>query len=100
MTDNFKNLNTITDNIKRKIYRKKDSRLLIIMKNWKKIVGEEYYSKTNPTKITRDRSLLVEVSNEILIDFKFSSELYLDRINCLLGYKQNILKILVVQKYF
>ena len=100
MKDNFKNLNTITDGIKRKIYRKKDIRFIIIMEKWKNIVGKKFYLKSNPIKITREQNLKVEVSSDILIDFKFSSKIFLDKINCILGYNKNIVKILVVQKYF
>ena len=100
MIDNFKNLNTITNIIKRKIYNKKDSRLITIMKNWENIVGKEYYTKTNPIKITKDQSLKVEVSNEILLDFKYSSMDYLENINNTLDVEDNILKILIVQKFF
>ena len=100
MIDNFKNLNTITNIIKRKIYNKRDSRLIIIMKNWENIVGKEYYAKTNPIKITKDQCLKVEVSNEILLDFKYSCMDYLENINDTLDIKDNILKILIVQKFF
>ena len=99
MPDNFKNLNTITELIKRKIY-KKNTRFIVIMENWKFIVGEVIYEKSNPIKITADQSLVVEVNHDILIDFKFSSEEYLAKINKLLGYNKIINKILVVQKYF
>ena len=44
------------------------------MENWQFIVGEVIYEKSNPIKITADQSLMVEVNNDILIDFKFSSE--------------------------
>ena len=100
MKDYFKNLNTITDGIKRKIYRKKDIRFIIIIEKWQDIVGNELYLKSNPLKITRENNLKVEVSGDVLIDFKFSSNKFLDKINYILGYKRNIVKILVVQKYF
>ena len=54
MKDYFKNLNTITQNIKRKIYKKKNSKFIIIMEKWEDIVGKEYYKKSNPIKITKD----------------------------------------------
>ena len=100
MKDNFKKLNTIAEGIKRKIYRKNDNKFIIIMEKWKDIVGKKFYDKSNPIKITRSQELKVEVSSEILIDFKFSSKIYLDKINDILGYKESINKILVVQKYF
>ena len=99
MKDNFKKLNTITDEIKRKIYRKKDIRFILIMENWKEIVGIEYYHESSPIKITRDQNLKVEVNSHILLDFKFSSDKFLDNINNILGYNKNIDKILIVQKY-
>ena len=100
MKDNFKNLNTITLGIKRKIYRKKNYKLIIIMEKWQFIVGKEFYNKSNPIKITKEQDLKVEVSSDILLDFKFSTQNYLTKINDILGSKKSINKILVVQKYF
>ncbi|RPH06403.1 MAG: DUF721 domain-containing protein [Alphaproteobacteria bacterium TMED93] len=100
MKDYFKNLNTITQNIKRKIYKKKDTRLIIIMENWEEIVGKDYYKKSNPLKITRDQELKVEVSNDILLDFSYSNQMYINKIDNILGYEDSIKKIFVVQKYF
>lgn len=100
MKDYFKNLNTITQNIKRKIYKKKDTRFIIIMENWEEIVGKEYYKKSNPLKITRDQELKVEVSNDILLDFSYSNQVYINKIDNILGYEDSIKKIFVVQKYF
>ncbi len=100
MKDYFKNLNTITENIKRKIYKKKDTRLIIIMESWEEIVGKEYYKKSNPLKITRDLELKVEVSNDILLDFSYSNQIYINKIDNILGYKESIKKIFVVQKNF
>ena len=98
MINSFKNLNTITDGIKRKIYRNKDTRFVIIMEKWEFIVGKEFYKKSNPIKITSDQNLKVEVKNDILLNFKFSSPKYLNKINQLVGNDKNIEKILVVQK--
>ena len=100
MANYFKNLNTITQNLKRKIYKKKDSRLIIIMEKWEEIVGKEYYKKSNPLKITKEDVLKVEVCNEILLDFTYSNQNYIDKIDNLLGYKNSIKKIFIVQKYF
>ena len=38
MKDYFKNLNTLTQNIKRKIYKNKDARFITIIKNGKKLL--------------------------------------------------------------
>ena len=40
MKDYFKNLNTLTQNIKRKIYKDKDARFITIMQKWEEIVGK------------------------------------------------------------
>ncbi len=98
MKDNFKNLNTITQNIKRKIYKKKDSKFIIIMEQWEEIVGKEYYKKSNPLKITKDQELKVEVGIDILLDFTYSNQIYLDKIDKILGCKNSLKKIFVVQK--
>ena len=100
MKDYFKNLNTITQNIKRKIYKKKDTRLIIIMENWEEIVGKDYYKKSNPLRITKDQELKVEVSNDILLDFSYSNQMFINKIDNILGYEESIKKIFVVQKYF
>ena len=63
MANYFKNLNTITQNLKRKIYKKKDSMLIIIMEKWEEIVGKEYYKKSNLLKITDDICFLSSSSN-------------------------------------
>ena len=49
-------------------------------------------------KITKDQELKVEVSNDILLDFTYSNQIYLDKIDKILGYKNSIKKIFVVQK--
>ncbi len=100
MINSFKNINTITEEIKRKIYRKKDTRFVIIMEKWEFIVGKEFYKKSNPIKITRDQNLKVLVNNDILLNFRFSTVKFLNKINQLVGNNKNIEKILVVQKYF
>ena len=70
------------------------------MENWEEIVGKEYYKKSNPLKITRDQELKVEVSNDILLDFSYSNQVYINKIDNILGYEDSIKKIFVVQKYF
>ena len=100
MKDYFKNLNTLTQNIKRKIYKNKDARFIIITQKWEEIVGKKFFKKSNPLKITKEKVLKVEVSNEILLDFSYSNQIYLDKINIILGSKNSIKKIFVVQKYF
>ena len=100
MKDYFKNLNTITQDIKRKIYRKKDRRFILIMEKWEEIVGKEYYKKSNPLKINKDHELKVEVNYDILLDFTYSNQIYLNKIADILGTKNVIKKIFVVQKHF
>ena len=99
MKDYFKNLNTLTQNINRKIYRNKDARFITIMQKWEEIVGEEFFKKSNPLKITKEQVLKVEVSNDILLDFTFSNQIYLEKIDMILGTKNSIKKIYVVQKH-
>ena len=99
MKDYFKNLNTLTQNIKRKIYRNKDAKFLIIMQKWEEIVGKKNFKKSNPLKITKEQVLKVEVSNDILLDFTFSNQIYLEKIDMILGSKNSIKKIYVVQKH-
>ena len=87
MKDYFKNLNTLTQKINRKIYRNKDARFIKITQRWEEIVGKKFYKKSNPLKITKDQVLKVEVSNDILLDFSYSNQIYLDKIDIILGSK-------------
>ena len=98
MKDYFKNLNTLTQNIKRKIYRNKDARFIKITQRWEEIVGKSSSKNQIPLKITKEQVLKVEVSNDILLDFTFSNQIYLDKIDIILGSKNSIKKIFVVQK--
>ena len=50
MKDYFKNLNTLTQNIKRKIYKNKDARFIKIMQKWEEIVGKKFFKKIKPFK--------------------------------------------------
>ena len=99
MKDYFKNLNTLTQNIKRKIYKDKDARFITIIQKWEEIVGKKFFKKSNPLKITKEQVLKVEVSKDILLDFTFSNQIYLEKINMILGSKNSIKKIYVVQKH-
>ena len=100
MKHNFKKLNTITEIIKRKIYSKNDTRFVLISENWKFIVGNDFYEKSNPLKITKEHKLKVEVAEELLVEFTFSNQKFLKKINQIIGVNKNIVKILVVQKHF
>ena len=51
-------------------------------------------------KITKDDALKVEVSNEVLLDFTYSNQNYITKIDNLLGKKDSIKRIFIVQKYF
>ena len=48
MKDYFKNLNTLTQNIKRKIYKDKDARFITIMQKWDEIVGKKFSKNLIP----------------------------------------------------
>ena len=80
MKDYFKNLNTLTQNIKRKIYKDKDARFITIIQKWEEIVGKSFSKKSNPLKITKEQVLKVEVSKDILLDFTFSNQIYLEKL--------------------
>ena len=70
------------------------------MEKWEEIVGKEYYKKSNPLKINKDQELKVEVSYDILLDFTYNNQVYLNKIADILGTKNVIKKIFVVQKHF
>ena len=48
MKDYFKNLNTLTQNIKRKIYRDKDAKFITIIQKWEEIVGKKFFKNQIP----------------------------------------------------
>ena len=81
MKDYFKNLNTLTQNIKRKIYKIKTQDLLQLCKNGKKLLEKSSTKNLIPLKITKEQVLKVEVSNDILLDFTFSNQIYLKKID-------------------
>ena len=62
MKDYFKNLNTLTQKINRKIYKNKDARFIKIITKMGRNCWKKFFKKSNPLKITKDQVLKVEVS--------------------------------------
>ena len=50
---NFKKINELFFNITKQIYKRHDNNFLIILDNWKQIVGESLSSRSFPKKLNR-----------------------------------------------
>ena len=94
---NFKKINELVFNITKQIYKRHDKNFLIIIDNWKKIVGEELNYKSIPKKINNNNILVVKVENEIFLDFQYKTELFIKEINTLLE-ENTIYKIRLIIK--
>ena len=81
---NFKKINELFTNITKQIYKRHDNNFLIILDNWKQIVGESLSSRSFPKKLNKDRILVVFVDHEYLLDFQYQTENFKKKINALL----------------
>ena len=81
---NFKKINELFFNITKKIYQRHDNNFLIILDNWKQIVGENLSKKSIPKKLNKDGILIVFVDHEYLLDFQYQTEDFKRKINALL----------------
>ena len=81
---NFKKINELFSNITKQIYKRHDNNFLIILNNWKLIVGNHLSNKSLPKKLNKDNTLVVIVDNEYLLDFQYKTETFKKKINALL----------------
>ena len=81
---NFKKINELFFNITKQIYKRHDNNFLIILDNWKLIVGNPLSNKSLPKKLNKDNTLVVMVDNEYLLDFQYQTETFKKKINALL----------------
>ena len=81
---NFKKINELFFNITKQIYKRHDNNYLIILDNWKQIVGTNLNSKSYPKKINNENILIVMVDCEYLLDFQYQTENFKIKINTLL----------------
>ena len=81
---NFKKINELLSNITKQIYKRHDNNFLIILDNWKLIVGSHLSNKSLPKKLYRNNILIVIVENEYLLDFQYQTETFKKKINALL----------------
>ena len=81
---NFKKINELLSNITKQIYKRHDNNFLIILDNWKLIVGSHLSKKSLPKKLNKDNTLIVLVDNEYLLDFQYQTENFKKKINALL----------------
>tara|TARA_E500000178_G_C16609125_1_gene568219 strand:- start:7 stop:300 length:294 start_codon:yes stop_codon:yes gene_type:complete len=84
---NFKKFDDLVFNITKKIFKRHDNNFLLIISNWNSIIGEKLSSKSYPKKINRYKVLLVSVESEAFLEFQYNTELFLKKINTLLGNK-------------
>ena len=94
---NFKKINELFTNITKQIYKRHDNNFLIILDNWKQIVGNNLSSKSLPKKLNKDNTLVVIIDNEYLLDFQYQTETFKRKINALLG-SNTICKIKLLLK--
>ena len=73
---NFKKINELFSNITKQIYKRHDNNFLIILDNWKLIVGNHLSNKSFPKKLNKDNTLIVIVDNEYLLDFQYQTETF------------------------
>jgi len=94
---NFKKINELFSNITKQIYKRHDNNFLLILDNWKQIVGSQLSNKSLPKKLNKDNTLIVIVDNEYLLDFQYQTETYKKKINALLE-SNTIYKIKILMK--
>ena len=94
---NFKKINELFSNITKQIYKRHDNNFLIILDNWKLIVGSHLSKKSLPKKLNKDNTLVVIVDNEYLLDFQYQTEIFKKKINALLE-SNTICKIKLLMK--
>ena len=94
---NFKKINELFINITKQIYKRHDNNFLIILNNWKLIVGNHLSKKSLPKKLNKDNTLVVIVDNEYLLDFQYQTETFKKKINALLE-SNTICKIKLLMK--
>ena len=94
---NFKKINELFTNITKQIYKRHDNNFLIILDNWKLIVGNHLSNKSLPKKLNKDNTLVVMVDNEYLLDFQYQTEIFKKKINALLA-SNTICKIKLLLK--
>ena len=94
---NFKKINELFFNITKQIYKRHDNNFLLIIENWKKIVGENFYEKSSPKKLKKDKILIVNVDHDCFLDFQYKTEVFKKKINVLLE-RSTICKIKLLLK--
>ena len=94
---NFKKINELFTNITKQIHKRHDNNFLIILENWKLIVGNHLSNKSLPKKLNKDNTLVVMVDNEYLLDFQYQTETFKKKINALLE-SNTICKIKLLMK--
>ena len=94
---NFKKINELFTNITKQIYKRHDNNFLIILDNWRLIVGNHLSDKSFPKKLRKDNTLIVIVDNEYLLDFQYQTENFKKKINALLE-SNTICKIKLLMK--
>ena len=94
---NFKKINELFSNITKQIYKRHDNNFLIILDNWKLIVGNHLSNKSLPKKLNKDNTLIIMVDYEYLLDFQYQTEIIKRKINALLE-SNTICKIKLLMK--
>ena len=94
---NFKKINELFSNITKQIYKRHDNNFLIILDNWKLIVGNHLSNKSLPKKLNKNNILIVLVDNEYFLEFQYQTETFKKKINALLE-SSTVCKIKLLMK--
>ena len=94
---NFKTINELLCNITKQIDKSHDNNFLIILDNWKLIVGSHLNNNSLPKKLNKDNTLIVVVDHEYILDFQYQTDTFKKKINALLE-SNTICKIKVLMK--
>ena len=82
--NNFKKIDFLIHKLTKKIYKKQDQSVIILLEHWDTIVNGKLNKASYPLKINNEGILTVKVDRSCLIDFQYESPKILEKINALL----------------
>ena len=94
----FKKVDELILNITKQIFKRHDKNILIILDNWKYLVGNDLHTICYPIKINRFDVLIVRVQSAYLIELQYKTDELIKKINALLKSK-TICKIKLMITY-
>ena len=82
--NNFKKIDFLIHKLTKKIYKKQDQSVIILLEHWGTIVNSKLNKASYPLKINNEGILTVKIDRSCLIDFQYESPKILEKINALL----------------